>query len=59
MKYDLQTNIWNKFLIGNGMSQTVTWVFGLAACTGLYNIQILFGNDKDQFDTCRIQGSLH
>ena len=37
-----------------GMSYTITWVFGLAACTGLYCIHIIFGYDKDYFDARRI-----
>jgi hypothetical protein len=50
MDYDVYTNLWDICLTNKGMSYTITWVFGLAACPGLYGIQIIFGHDKDYSD---------
>ena len=36
------------------MPYTFSWVFGLAACTGLYGKQDIFVHDKEYFDADRI-----
>ena len=58
MKYDVYTNIWNIFLVSNRMSGSITWVFGLPTCTGLYGIHNIFGHDKDYSDTSRIKANV-
>ena len=54
MNYDVQTNIWNILLVSNWMLGSITWVFGLAACTGLFGIHNIFGRDMDYSNTSRI-----